>query len=184
MGWFLFFFPCYSKTFNSILLKTSHYLLGIRIMLVMNSVLRRYVSVKDWGISRSPVSLCSLMLMKGNHFLHTVKGNRWCHSSAAEFKQSDNLYSRSSSRVKLFLGSSMEGLFVFYLLTTIQYLEKLFLSFLKWNLRKWYDNLTILRNLRRHMKTSILNTLWRDSWKTAPHIANCGFPIMYLPRHQ
>jgi len=34
--------------------------------------------------------------MKGNHFLHTVKGNRWCHSSAVEFKQSDNLYSRSS----------------------------------------------------------------------------------------
>lgn len=96
MGCSLFFFPlCYSKSFNSILLKTSHFLLGIRVMLVMNSVIRRYVSLKDWDISRSPVSLCSLMLMKGNHFLHTVKGNRWCHSSAVEFKQSDNLYSRS-----------------------------------------------------------------------------------------
>lgn len=101
----------------------------------MNSALRRYVSVKDWDISRSPVSLCSLMLMKGNHFLHTVKRNRWCHSSAVEFKQSDNLYSRSSWWVKPFLGSSMEGLFVFYLLITIKYLEKLFLSFLQWNLR-------------------------------------------------
>lgn len=183
MGWF-FFFSCYSKTFNSILLKNAHSLLGIGVMLVMNSVLRRYVSLKDWDISRSPVSLCSLMLMKGNHFLHTVKGNRWCHSSAVEFKQSDNLYSRSSSWVKLFLSSSMEGLFVFHLLITIQYFEKLFLSFLQWNLRKWWDNLTVLQNLRRHVKTSVLNTLWKDSWKTAPHIANCAFPVMYLSRHQ
>lgn len=128
MAGVIFFFPCYSKTFNSILLKNSHSLLEIRVMLVMNSALRRYVSLKDWDISRSPVSLCSLMLMKGNHFLHTVKGNRWCHSSAVEFKQSDNLYSRSSSWVKLVLGSNMD-LFVFYLLITIQYFEKLFLSF-------------------------------------------------------
>lgn len=123
--------PLHSMSFNSVLLKTSHSLLGIQVMLVVNSLLRRYVSLKDWDISRSPVSLCSLMLMKGNHFLHTVKGNRWCHSSAVEFKQSDNLYSRSSSWVKLFLGSSMEGLFGFYSCITNQYFEKLFLSFLQ-----------------------------------------------------
>lgn len=65
----------------------------------------------------------------------------------------------------LFLGRSMEGLFGFYLFTTIQYFEKLFLSFLQWNLRKWQDNLTILQNLRKHVKTGILNTLGKDSWK-------------------
>lgn len=43
----------------------------------------------------------------------------------------------------------MEGLFVFYLLITMKYLEKLFLSFFQWNLRKQYDILTILQNLRR-----------------------------------
>lgn len=101
MGRFFILFPCYLKIFNRIN-SNPPILLGIGVMFAMNSVTRRYVSGKDWDISRSPVSLCSLMLMKGNHFLHTVKGNRWCHSSAVEFKQSDNLYSRSSSWVKFF----------------------------------------------------------------------------------
>lgn len=96
---------------------------------VVSSVFRRCVSVKDWDISRPPVSLCSLMLMKGNHFLHTVKGNRWCHSSAVEFKQSDNLYSRSSSRVKPFLGTSMEGYLGFIYLLLSKILRSCFFPF-------------------------------------------------------
>lgn len=73
MGWFFFYFPAIQRSlieYNS----SPPILLGIGVMFAMNSVIRRYVSGKDWDISRSPVSLCSLMLMKGNHFLHTVKG--------------------------------------------------------------------------------------------------------------
>lgn len=48
---FLLFLTPHSKTSNSILLKNSHSLLGIQAVLVMNSVLGRYVSVKDRDIS-------------------------------------------------------------------------------------------------------------------------------------
>lgn len=60
---------CWASWQNcSTLLKHSHSLLGTQAMVVMNPVLRRYVAVKDRDISSSPVSLCSLMLMKGNLF--------------------------------------------------------------------------------------------------------------------
>lgn len=45
-------------------------------MVVMNPVLRRYVAVKDRDISSSPVSLCSLMLMKGNLFFFFAHSER------------------------------------------------------------------------------------------------------------
>lgn len=74
------------------------------------------------------------------------------------------------------LGSRMEGLFGFFIyLLLSKILKSLFFPFFfiyNWNLRKRYDNLTILQNARTHMKTSISNTLWRDSWNTAPHVAN------------
>lgn len=75
---------------------------------------------------------------------------------------------------EILLGSHMEGLFVFFIyLLLSKILKSFFFPFLlNWNLRKWYDNVTILQNARRHMKTSLSNTLWKDSWNTAPHIAN------------